>query len=180
MGKSLQDRIKDLSDYRPDITYKDGAFVLKIKFNKRWQIIKPSDEDVAYAKDDNIPDLHWYVSSIENSDKLFDLIEDTIELNNEFEKKSALYKEKVKELQEMFLSDISYDKLKTIQFVIPEQLKTATKPKAKKTQPKTQKKEEKAVSETPVVIDNTPADVNTSSEPYTGDIDAIIEQELGK
>ena len=177
MGKGMQERIKDLSDYRPDITYKDGAFVLKIKFNKRWQIIKPSDEDVAYAKDDNIPDLHWYVSSIENSDKLFDLIEDTIELNKEFEKKSALYKEKVKELQELFLSDIPYEKLKTVQFVLPEPAAKA-KPKAKKAQPKAQKKvEETTVSETVVV--EQPTEASTSSEPYTGNIDAIIEQALG-
>ena len=180
MAKGLQDRIKDLSDYRPDIAYKDGAFILKIKFDKNWRIIEPSDDDIAYAKDDNVPNLHWYVSTIENTDKLFDLIEETIELNKEFEKKAGLYKEKVKELQELFLSDIPYDKLKTIQFVIPEPI-AKPKPKTKKTQPKTQKKsEETTVSETAVVVDNTPADVNTSSEPYTGDIDKLIEQALGK
>ena len=81
MAKSFQDRIKDLQDYRPDITYKDGAFILKIRFKKNWQIIQPkNDNEVAYSKDDKIDDLHWYVSTIEDSDKVFDLIDETIAL----------------------------------------------------------------------------------------------------
>lgn len=138
MAKSFQDRIKDLQDYRPDITYKDGAFILKIRFKKNWQIIQPKDDnEVAYSKDDKIDDLHWYVSTIEDSDKVFDLIDETIAVNKEFEKKTSLYKEKVKELQELFLSDIPYEKLKTVQFVIQDK---ETKTKAKKTTNKVQKR----------------------------------------
>lgn len=198
MAKSFQDRIKALEDYRPNITYKDGAFILKIKFNKNWQIIKPKGEEVAYAKDDKIPDLHWYVSSIEDSDKLFDLIEETIAINKEFEKKSALYKEKVKELQELFLSDISYEKLKLVQFVIQDK---ETKPKAKKTTNKPQKADKK--EEVKVEQGNTSVESGSSQDSayisvdsgnisfssggsdstntaYTGDIDSIIEQALGE
>ena len=189
MAKSFQDRIKDLQDYRPDIMYKDGAFVLKIRFKKNWQIIKPRDENVvAYSKDDNVEDLHWYVSTIEDSDKIFDLIDETIAINKEFEKKSSLYKEKVKELQELFLSDISYDRLKTIQFVIPDK---ETKQKPKKQLTKTQKeKQSKLVEELPMTPDecaqdktqipeNIKIEENHNDQEYTGDIDALIEQAIG-
>ena len=193
MAKSFQDRIKELQDYRPDIMYKDGAFILKIRFKKNWQIIKPKDErEVAYSKDDTVEDLHWYVSTIENSDKIFDLIDETISINKEFEKKSGLYKEKVKELQELFLSDIPYDKLKTIQFVIPDK---ETKSKPKKNLTKVQKeKQTKLVEEMPMTPDECvektpeepqiPENINFNEErhddqEYTGDIDALIEQAIG-
>lgn len=192
MAKSFQDRIKDLQDYRPDIMYKDGAFILKIRFKKNWQIIKPKDErEVAYSKDDNVVDLHWYVSTIEDSDKIFDLIDETIAINKEFEKKSSLYKEKVKELQELFLSDISYDRLKTIQFVIPDK-ESRTKPKKGLT--KSQKEKQAKLSEEipmtpdecvqekpeePHIPDNVEIEENKTEKEYTGDIDAVIEQALG-
>ena len=193
MAKSFQDRIKDLQDYRPDIMYKDGAFILKIRFKKNWQIIKPKDErEVAYSKDDTVEDLHWYVSTIEDSDKIFDLIDETISINKEFEKKSGLYKEKVKELQELFLSDISYDRLKTIQFVIPDK-ESKTKPKKGLT--KTQKEKQAKLAEElpmtpdecvqekpeePQILDNIKIEesVNDNHE-YVGDIDAVIEQAIG-
>ena len=189
MAKSFQDRIKDLQEYRPNIMYKDEAFILKIRFKKNWQIIKPTDENiVAYSKDDNIEGLHWYVSTIEDSDKIFDLIDETISINKEFEKKSGLYKEKVKELQELFLSDISYDRLKTIQFVIPDK-ESKTKPKRGLT--KTQKEKQtklaeelpmtpdECVQEKPQIPDNIKIEESHDDQEYTGDIDALIEQAIG-
>lgn len=166
MAKSLQDRIKDLEDYRPDITYKDGAFILKIKFNERWQIIKPKDKDVACSPDGKVKDLYWYCSTIENSDKLFDLIDETIAVNKEFEKKTALYKEKVKELQELFLSNISYEKLKTVQFIFQDK---ETKPKAKKTTNKASKEDKK--EEVKVEQGNTVAETDSSQDTQVGEID---------
>lgn len=191
MSKSLQERIKDLADYRPNITYKDGTFILKIVFSEHWQIIEPKDTKVvAYSKDDKIPNMYWYASTIEDSDKLFDLIEETIEVNKEFEKKASLYKEKVKELQELFLGDISYDKLKSIQFVIPE--KTVQQKKTQKNTKKTKTVKMDVPVETDAVnsksydMENTRVtalvtEASTSADQnYVGDIDTIIEQSLGK
>lgn len=123
MGKNLQDRIKELDEYRPDISYRDGAFILKIKFKAGWSVIESEDKRVAYSEDSNVKGLHWYVSNIEDADMIFDLIEETIAVNKEMEKKLLLYKEKVKELQELFLSDIPYEKLITLQFTFPDNTK---------------------------------------------------------
>lgn len=130
MGKTLQERIKELDEYRPNISYKDGAFVLKIYFKQGWNILEPSNDKVAYKKDDVKKGLHWYVSMIDDSDMIFDLIEETIAVNKEMEKKLLLYKEKVKDLQELFLSDIQYEKLVTLQFTFPgEKMKRGRKGK---------------------------------------------------
>ena len=60
---------------------------------------------------------------IEDIEKIFDLIDETVSVNKEMEKKVSLYKEKVKELQELFLSDIPYEKLAYLKFVFEEQKK---------------------------------------------------------
>lgn len=128
MGQSFQERVKALQDFSPNIEFRDGAFILKIRFNKAWTVLKPDNpEQVAYSEDENKPGLHWYVSTIENSDLVFDLIEQTIEVNKDMEKKITLYKEKVKELQELFLSDIPYNRLTTLEFTFPSKKKTKKK-----------------------------------------------------
>ena len=128
MGKSFQERVKALQDFRPNIEFRDGAFAIRIHFNKAWKILLPDDpEKVAYLEDENEPDLHWYASAIDDSDLVFDLIEQTIEVNKEMEKKITLYREKVKELQELFLSDMPYNKLTTLAFTFPSQKKNKKK-----------------------------------------------------
>jgi len=128
MGQSFQERVKALQDFSPNIEFRDGAFILKIRFNKAWTVLKPDNpEQVAYSEDENKPGLHWYVSTIENSDLVFDLIEQTIEVNKDMEKKIALYKEKVRELQELFLSDMPYNRLTTLEFTFPSKKKTKKK-----------------------------------------------------
>jgi hypothetical protein len=118
MGKNLQERIKDIEEYRPNITFQDGALVVKIIYKKNWQVLQPEDtETIAFSKDDNVPDLYWYVALLENADYIFDLIEKTIAVNKEMEKKISLYETKINELRELFLSDMSFEKLETLQFV---------------------------------------------------------------
>ena len=128
MGKSFQERVKSLHDFKPSIEFRDDAFILKIRFSKAWTVLKPEDPKlVAYLEDENKPGLHWYASTIDNSDMVFDLIEQTIEVNKEMEKKITLYKQKVKELQELFLSDTPYAKLTTLEFTFPPQKKNKKK-----------------------------------------------------
>lgn len=131
MGKTLQDRIKNLSGYKPDISFTNNMFILKIMFKDGWTVIQPENTDkIAFAKDKSTKCLYWYVSSIEDADSVFDLIEDTIAVNKELEKKIELYKLKIHELQELFLSNESYERLSTLEFVIPnKQRKKQSKPK---------------------------------------------------
>jgi len=136
MGRSLQDRIKAIEAFRPDITFKDGTFILKIKYKSGWTIIKPQDpERVAFAEDKSIKNFYWYVANIEDTDMVFDVIEETINVNKEFEKKIELYKVKVQELKDLFLSNETYERLSTLQFVIPGKTKKKTVKQAKAAEP---------------------------------------------
>lgn len=133
---TFQERVMKLENYRPDITFKDGAFILKIRFNRSWRVIEPQDKErIAFAKDNNTEGLYWYVAHIEDVDELFDLIDETIEVNQELERKRDLYKSKVDELKELFLSDITYEKLCTLEFTFAKQKKEKAQ-KRKKTEPK--------------------------------------------
>lgn len=183
MGKSFQERVKDLEEYNPNITFKDGAFILRIQFKKSWSIMEPDNPDeVAYGTDDHDKTWHIYVSTIENSDKVFDLIDETIAVNREMEKKVSLYKEKVKELQELFLSDIPYDKLVQIQFTFPEK-------KGKNKKGKTQASETNEISETNEttpkntetnsIINNVVEDTEPAEEKGTSYIDQQIAKVIG-
>lgn len=176
MGKCLQDRIKSIEQYRPYISYKDGLFILKIRFKKACKVVTTDDERVAYAKDDNDEHLHWFVSNIEDADLIFDIIDDTIAVNQELEKKIIFYKEKVKELQELILSDVSYEKLLTLQFTFQE-------PKRSKKQTKKQSQiqnetEEGTIQDTIVKgIENMPTEIiNTDVK---SDIDEKISKAIG-
>lgn len=178
MGKGILDRIKELDEYRPDISYKDGAFILKLRFKTGWTIIQPDDERVAYAKDDKVAGLHWYVSSIEDCDMIFDIVEETIAVNKEMEKKLLLYKEKVKELQDIFLSDIQYEKLITLQFTFPD----TTKKGKSRQKPKQQVQEESSVieqneenTEPNIVEASVPTEIKTDE---LSDIDKKIAEAL--
>lgn len=120
MGTTLQERIKNIEEYNPDIMFKDGNFILKIRYKDNWTTITPDDQNtIAFAEDNNRKNLYWYVCTIDNVDELFDLIDETINVNKDIERKSELYNEKVKELQELFLSDLSFDVLKSIEFTFP-------------------------------------------------------------
>ena len=127
--KILMDKIKQLEEFKPDMSFKDGMFILKLNYKTSWSIIKPNDDTIAYAADENVSGLHWYVCNLDNIDDLFLLIENTINVNREMEKKINLYKEKVKVLQELFLGDTPYEDLLQIQFVIPEAAKKRGRPK---------------------------------------------------
>lgn len=161
---TFQERVKKLEEYRPDISFRDGAFILKIRFKPEWRVIEPSDrERIACSEDNNKKGLWWYVVKIEDVDELFDLIDDTIEANIELEKKAELYKEKVNELKELFLSDASYEKLNSLQFTFA---------KSKKQKPAKSKKEEpKGIEALEVEGDN--------AEPAESEIDIKVKKAIG-
>ena len=166
---TFQERVKRIEAFRPDIMFRDGAFILKVRFSENWRVIQPDDDRIAMSEDNSVKGLWWYVAQIEDVDMLFDLIDETVEANMEMERKAALYKEKVAELKELFLSDATYEKLCTLQFTFP------TKRKPRK------------VSENPAQTVGTakPDKTEETTQPtgtqeVEGEIDKKIKKAMGK
>ena len=114
----LQEKLIELSEYNVSFNVANGNFVIRIKYNDKWTIIKPDNNDIAFYRDENDDSVYYYVAPITISiDKLFLAIDETIEYNRELELKVELFKNKMAELQEIFAQE-SLDVLNTLEFKI--------------------------------------------------------------
>ena len=108
-------------------------FLVGINFNKKWQIVEPSPETgvSCVAGNDGESEFYYFAPIECGVNAIFDCIDDTIHYNEDVEKKIALLREKVAELQELF-AEKSYEWLLNLQFVH----KPAKKDKSKRGSPK--------------------------------------------
>ena len=136
----LQEKLIELSEYNVNFNVANGNFVIKVKYNDEWSIIKPDNNDIAFYRDENDDSIYYYIAPITISlDKLFLAIDETIEYNRELELKVELFRNKMAELQEIFAQE-SLDVLNTLEFKV--------KKKKKK------KKKEKNIKENDDIINN--------------------------
>ncbi len=108
-------------------------FLVGINFNKKWQIVEPSPETgvSCVAGNDGESEFYYFAPIECGVNVIFDCIDDTIHYNEDVEKKIALLREKVAELQELF-AEKPYEWLLNLQFVY----KPAKKDKSKRGRPK--------------------------------------------
>lgn len=122
-------KLKELSNYNIAFEIRQGYYHISIVYQNGWDIIVPENECIYLEKRDN---TYHYIASTDsvNINDMFKAIEHTINYNKDLEKKLELFKEKTRELQDLFSKE-TYDKLKTIEFVFPKQKKTTRKTKQK-------------------------------------------------
>ena len=108
-------------------------FLVGINFNKKWQIVEPSPETgvSCVAGNDGESEFYYFAPIECGVNAIFDCIDDTIHYNEDVEKKIALLREKVTELQELF-AEKPYEWLLNLQFVH----KPGKKDKGKRGRPK--------------------------------------------
>lgn len=108
-------------------------FLVGINFNKKWQIVEPSPETgvSCVAGNDGESEFYYFAPIECGVNVIFDCIDDTIHYNEDVEKKIALLREKIAELQELF-AEKPYEWLLNLQFVY----KPAKKDKSKRGSPK--------------------------------------------
>lgn len=129
----LQEKLIELSEYSVNFNVANGNFVIKVKYNDEWSIIKPDNNDIAFYRDENDDSVYYYVAPITISlDKLFLAIDETIEYNRELELKVELFRNKMAELQEIFAQE-SLDVLNTLEFKIKKKKRDKIK-KSKQTE----------------------------------------------
>lgn len=140
--RNLQDRINGISKYFSGIEMYNGALIVKVVLPDKWNVSNSIDGTIKVAKSDvKANEYYYYANSEEHTyDDVFDLIEETIEVNETTILKLELLREKVYELREIFADEtISFEKLKRLKFTFESPKKGKTKKN------KTENKEEEAI-----------------------------------
>lgn len=152
---TLQDRIKNNAEYFRGMEIRNGIVIVKVLYKDRWGAYPSNDEKIKVAKSEELANEYFYYGDFPDIsfDDVFDLIENTIEMNLNAAAKIELLNTKFEELKNIFASE-SLDKLKTLYFAF-ENVKT-TKPKRKYNKKKKEEENNENVIEVEQsVIDNT-------------------------
>ena len=125
----LQNEILSIQEYFRSVEYYGDHIVVKVEFPKRWHVYSSLDEKIKAIPDDNIPNIFFYFTNINDSslEDVFDLIRETIDTNVNALKKVEMMKERMNELKELF-STHSIEELKGLKFVLED---SKSKPKRK-------------------------------------------------
>lgn len=111
--------IVEYAVYNLSMRIEDGYYIVTLHYPQKWKGIAPDEgSTVRVVNDDSDRTVFYYMTEVENGvDEIFNLVDETISYNKELELKAALIKEKVKELEELFISE-PYDRLLLLKFVI--------------------------------------------------------------
>jgi hypothetical protein len=145
--QNLEERINRLKPYFEGFERYNNGWVVKVQFNPKWGAYPSEDKTISVAKSDERADEYFYYAKADVVDveKIFDLIEETIEMNKTVALKIKLMSEKMKELQDIFTTN-SYKKLQTLRFAMDEVKED--KPKRKYTKRKKVAQDEKETVKT--------------------------------
>lgn len=165
---NLQDKLISLSDYNIGFTMYDGKFLVSIVYNSNWSVIRPEDEEITFMKDESNPNMFYYSTPLSDETKhlehIFDTIDETITYNKELEQKAELFKQKIDEMQSLFV-DKSIDELLTMEFSFKTNKRKTTKKTAKKKTDKTSTETCKEEKQTPEVVkEEEPMDIDKKIE----------------
>lgn len=144
---TLQDFLIKLSAYNINFRVYSGNFVIEVKFDSSWTLVKPDNPNIAFANDDDVPGLCYYMTPVTTDlSEVFDAINDTVRFNEELKLKISLFKEKVEELHKLF-ADESYDRLKTLVFKMDKRKQPKNKQQDAKSEIQQEEKQESGPTE---------------------------------
>ena len=168
---SLNEHLIRLSEYKIGFNIYEGTIIISVVYPKGWTVIEPENSPIQLQKDDG---RYYYWIGIETDvETIFELIDETIAYNKDIEAKAELFKEKIAELQQVFVTE-DFETLKTLEFkvkkkqpkkqVSKKQEKQAEKEKIEtKTENVTEDKkeeEQKPMSEEPTTVENSEVENN--------------------
>ena len=144
---NLTERIKKIEEYFKGMEIISNTVIIKVQYGDKWGAYPSSDESIKVAKSEEVINEWYYYSDYTYTviDEIFDLIEETIEMNLSAIERLNLFNQKMEELKQLF-ADESLSKLKTLTFQFIEEKRN----KKKKT---TKKKEEMNVEPIEVISD---------------------------
>lgn len=152
------DRIDKIKDYFRGIELTNGVRIVNVTYPPKWGVYPSDDETIKVAKSEDKVNEWFYYGDCElvTFSDMFDLIDNTIEMNVSAEAKLELLNEKFDELKHLFATE-QLEKLQTLTFVFNEPKKTKKR--------KTKKKiEENNTIEQVVVEENNDNDEKINNE----------------
>ena len=129
---ALRDRIEKLKPYLLvyNVSMEDGVQYAVLRIPKNWSVPVQEIKNAYGVEVRNIEGGICFLAEIDKgSDVLFDSLEYAVDLNVRLLERAELLKEKVEELKNIFLTEKSIEKLKTIEFVFKPRKKGTTKAK---------------------------------------------------
>lgn len=119
---TLQERIKKNEVYFRGMEIVNNTAIIKVLYGEKWGAYPSPDEKIKVAKSDEVPNEWFYYSDYTYTviDEIFDLIEETIDMNLSAIERLGLFNQKMEELKELFANE-SLSKLKTLTFYFEEE-----------------------------------------------------------
>ena len=119
---TLQERIKKNEVYFRGMEIVNNTAIIKVLYGEKWGAYPSPDERIKVAKSEEVPNEWFYFSDYTYTviDEIFDLIEETIDMNLSAIERLGLFNQKMEELKELFANE-SLVKLKTLTFHFEEE-----------------------------------------------------------
>jgi hypothetical protein len=129
---TLQERIQKNEKYFRGMEIVNNTVIIKVLYGEKWGAYPSQDEVIKVAKSEDTPNEWFYYADYTYTviDDIFNLIEETIEMNLSAIERLELFNVKMEELKTLFANE-PLQKLKTLSFQF-EEIKKIKKKKSKK------------------------------------------------
>lgn len=126
---SLNEQLIRLSSYKINFNIYEGTVIISLEYPKDWTVLEINSSDIQTTSE-NGRQFYWVPLQMD-VEKVFELIDETIEYNKDIEAKSELFKQKIDEMRKIFLEE-DLQTLRTMEF----KMKKKKLPKKKVTEEK--------------------------------------------
>ena len=126
---TLNEQLIRLSSYKINFNIYEGTVIISLEYPKDWTVLEINSSDIQTTSE-NGRQFYWVPLQMD-VEKVFELIDETIEYNKDIEAKSELFKQKIDEMRKIFLEE-DLQTLRTMEF----KMKKKKLPKKKVTEDK--------------------------------------------
>ena len=129
----LQDRIKKNEKYFRGMEIINNTVIIKVLYGDKWGAYGREDGSIKVAKSEEIPNEWFYYAdyNYDAIDLIFDLVEETVDMNLSAIERIDFFNKKMEELKEI-CSNTPLNILKTLTFQMKEEKKSKNKKKKNK------------------------------------------------
>lgn len=110
---TLNEQLIRLSSYKINFNIYEGTIIISLEYPKDWTVLEINSSDIQTTSE-NGRQFYWVPLQMD-VEKVFELIDETIEYNKDIEAKSELFKQKIDEMRKIFLEE-DLQTLRTMEF----------------------------------------------------------------